>query len=191
MPCVSMKCAQVATARWNRLPMNWPPRCVCASERNLMTSPAATSTSSPCPRPSTAPGARTSSADQGQRSDRQRLKPGTSSSTNPRLPGLHEEVCVRSWKNSSGLKFNQDFFCGYSPERINPGDKQHASPTSSSHVRFDVDTADVIDALTRASSPPAPTRPADQGRRSAKVIENTSATSTLPWSTTSPSCSTS
>ena len=38
-------------------------------------------------------------------------------------PGVTEDVCVPELEKSSGLKFNQDFFCGYSPERINPGDK--------------------------------------------------------------------
>ncbi|MDC1176195.1 nucleotide sugar dehydrogenase [Candidatus Pelagibacter sp.] len=38
-------------------------------------------------------------------------------------PGVTEDVCVKELENSSGLKFNQDFFCGYSPERVNPGDK--------------------------------------------------------------------
>lgn len=40
-------------------------------------------------------------------------------------PGATEEVCVPILEAQSGLKYNQDFFCGYSPERINPGDKQH------------------------------------------------------------------
>ena len=40
-------------------------------------------------------------------------------------PGLTEEVCVPILEKKSGLKFNLDFFCGYSPERINPGDKVH------------------------------------------------------------------
>lgn len=40
-------------------------------------------------------------------------------------PGVTEEVCVPELENESGLKFNKDFFCGYSPERINPGDKEH------------------------------------------------------------------
>ena len=40
-------------------------------------------------------------------------------------PGVTEEVCVPELENSSGMKFNVDFFCGYSPERINPGDKEH------------------------------------------------------------------
>src|SRR5690606_34559391 len=40
-------------------------------------------------------------------------------------PGCTEEDCVPVLERSSGLKFNRDFFCGYSPERINPGDKEH------------------------------------------------------------------
>ena len=41
------------------------------------------------------------------------------------FPGCTEEVCVPILEETSGLKFNVDFFCGYSPERINPGDKEH------------------------------------------------------------------
>lgn len=44
-------------------------------------------------------------------------------------PGCTEEVCVPVLEQTSGLKFNVDFFCGYSPERINPGDKQHRVTT--------------------------------------------------------------
>jgi UDP-N-acetyl-D-galactosamine dehydrogenase len=40
-------------------------------------------------------------------------------------PGVTEDVCVPELEMVSGLKFNQDFYCGYSPERINPGDKEH------------------------------------------------------------------
>tara|TARA_B110000008_G_C16928846_1_gene547888 strand:- start:133 stop:1401 length:1269 start_codon:yes stop_codon:yes gene_type:complete len=40
-------------------------------------------------------------------------------------PGATEEVCVPILEKKSGLKFNNDFYCGYSPERINPGDKKH------------------------------------------------------------------
>ncbi len=40
-------------------------------------------------------------------------------------PGCTEEICVPIMEKLSGLKFNTDFFCGYSPERINPGDKEH------------------------------------------------------------------
>ena len=40
-------------------------------------------------------------------------------------PGCTEEVCVPILEKISGLKYNKDFYCGYSPERINPGDKKH------------------------------------------------------------------
>jgi len=43
-------------------------------------------------------------------------------------PGATEEVCVPILEKESGLAFNQDFYCGYSPERINPGDKTHRLP---------------------------------------------------------------
>ncbi|HRK53721.1 MAG TPA: nucleotide sugar dehydrogenase [Cyclobacteriaceae bacterium] len=45
------------------------------------------------------------------------------------FPGCTEEICVPILEKESGLKFNVDFFCGYSPERINPGDKQHRVTT--------------------------------------------------------------
>lgn len=44
-------------------------------------------------------------------------------------PGATEEVCVPTLEKFSGLKFNQDFYCGYSPERINPGDKVNTLTT--------------------------------------------------------------
>jgi len=44
-------------------------------------------------------------------------------------PGCTEEICVPVLEKMSGLVFNKDFFCGYSPERINPGDKVHRLPT--------------------------------------------------------------
>jgi UDP-N-acetyl-D-galactosamine dehydrogenase len=44
-------------------------------------------------------------------------------------PGCTEEDCVPILEKHSGLKFNKDFFCGYSPERINPGDKEHRLTT--------------------------------------------------------------
>jgi UDP-N-acetyl-D-galactosamine dehydrogenase len=44
-------------------------------------------------------------------------------------PGCTEEVCVPILERISGLTFNKDFYCGYSPERINPGDKQHRVTT--------------------------------------------------------------
>lgn len=44
-------------------------------------------------------------------------------------PGCTEEDCVPILEAVSGLQYNQDFYCGYSPERINPGDKEHRLPT--------------------------------------------------------------
>lgn len=44
-------------------------------------------------------------------------------------PGATEEVCVPILEEQSGLSFNKDFYCGYSPERINPGDKEHRITT--------------------------------------------------------------
>lgn len=44
-------------------------------------------------------------------------------------PGCTEEDCVPILERESGLRFNHDFYCGYSPERINPGDKEHRLPT--------------------------------------------------------------
>lgn len=44
-------------------------------------------------------------------------------------PGCTEEVCVPELEKASGLVFNKDFYCGYSPERINPGDKKHRIDT--------------------------------------------------------------
>ncbi len=63
-------------------------------------------------------------------------------------PGCTEEECVPVLEQFSGLKFNKDFFCGYSPERINPGDKEHTLTkilkiTSGSTP----ETAEIVDAL--------------------------------------------
>ncbi len=44
-------------------------------------------------------------------------------------PGATEEVCIPILEEVSGLRFNEDFFAGYSPERINPGDHEHRLPT--------------------------------------------------------------
>ena len=65
-------------------------------------------------------------------------------------PGCTEEDCVPILENTSGLKFNEDFFCGYSPERINPGDKEHTvdkikKVTSGSTAVV----ADIVDSLYR------------------------------------------
>ncbi|MGB0866873.1 MAG: Vi polysaccharide biosynthesis UDP-N-acetylglucosamine C-6 dehydrogenase TviB [Granulosicoccaceae bacterium] len=90
-------------------------------------------------------------------------------------PGATEEVCVPVLEEFSGLKYNEDFFCGYSPERINPGDKEHRvtnilKVTSGSTEEI----ANFVDALYR-SIIPAGTHKAASIRvaEAAKVIENT------------------
>jgi len=90
-------------------------------------------------------------------------------------PGATEEVCVPILENVSGLKFNQDFFAGYSPERINPGDKTHRlvnikKVTSGSTP----EAAEFVDRLYR-SIIVAGTHRASSIRvaEAAKVIENT------------------
>ncbi|MFN3919637.1 MAG: Vi polysaccharide biosynthesis UDP-N-acetylglucosamine C-6 dehydrogenase TviB [Methylohalobius sp.] len=90
-------------------------------------------------------------------------------------PGATEEVCVPILERESGLAFNRDFFVGYSPERINPGDKQHrltaiVKVTSGSTP----EAAEFIDQLYR-SIIPAGTHKASSIKvaEAAKVIENT------------------
>jgi UDP-N-acetyl-D-galactosamine dehydrogenase len=90
-------------------------------------------------------------------------------------PGATEEDCVPELERISGLKFNEDFFCGYSPERINPGDKSHKltqikKVTSGSTLR----AADAVDTLY-ASIITAGTYKATSIKvaEAAKVIENT------------------
>ncbi|HEV7464342.1 MAG TPA: nucleotide sugar dehydrogenase [Methyloceanibacter sp.] len=89
-------------------------------------------------------------------------------------PGATEEVCVPELEKASGLTFNRDFFAGYSPERINPGDKTHRLPdivkvTSGSTP----EAADLIDAVY-ARVITAGTHRASSIRvaEAAKVIEN-------------------
>jgi UDP-N-acetyl-D-galactosamine dehydrogenase len=90
-------------------------------------------------------------------------------------PGATEEVCVPVLERISGLRFNQDFYAGYSPERINPGDKEHRVTTimkvtsgSTPAVADEVDAmyADVITAGTHKAS-------SIKVAEAAKVIENT------------------
>ncbi|HET7267485.1 MAG TPA: nucleotide sugar dehydrogenase [Oleiagrimonas sp.] len=90
-------------------------------------------------------------------------------------PGATEEVCVSELERASGLRFNTDFTVGYSPERINPGDKQHRvqdipKVTSGSTP----ETAEFVDALygkiIRAGTHKAPSIKVAEA---AKVIENT------------------
>jgi UDP-N-acetyl-D-galactosamine dehydrogenase len=72
-------------------------------------------------------------------------------------PGATEEICVPVLERVSGLKFNADFFCGYSPERINPGDKERRLTSIPKITSGSTpETAQTVDALTAASSPPAP-----------------------------------
>ncbi len=90
-------------------------------------------------------------------------------------PGATEEVCVPIIENLSGLKFNQDFFAGYSPERINPGDKEHRVETILKVTSGSTpEAADFVDALY-ASVITAGTYKASSIRvaEAAKVIENT------------------
>ncbi|MCC5093736.1 MULTISPECIES: nucleotide sugar dehydrogenase [Xanthomonas] len=89
-------------------------------------------------------------------------------------PGTTEEVCVPLLEEASGLRFNADFFCGYSPERVNPGDRQRRlrdirKITSGSTP----DAADAVDALY-ASIITAGTWRAESIRvaEAAKVVEN-------------------
>jgi len=90
-------------------------------------------------------------------------------------PGATEEICVPILERISELAFNWDFFVGYSPERINPGDKAHRLTTIRKVTAGSTPkVADFIDALYR-SSIPAGTHKASSIRvaEAAKVIENT------------------
>ena len=65
-------------------------------------------------------------------------------------PGATEEVCVPVLESFSGLRFNQGFFCGYSPERINPGDKVNTLTTIKKITSGSTpEAADAVDALYR------------------------------------------
>ncbi len=90
-------------------------------------------------------------------------------------PGATEEDCVPVLERMSGLTFNTDFFCGYSPERINPGDKAHRLTTIRKVTAGSTpQTAETVDALY-ASIITAGTYKAESIRvaEAAKVIENT------------------
>ena len=90
-------------------------------------------------------------------------------------PGATEEFCVPILESESGLKMNEDFFVGYSPERINPGDKEHRLPsvlkvtsgsTEESAEFIDSVYASIISAGTHKTS-------SIKVAEAAKVIENT------------------
>ncbi|KIO77179.1 UDP-N-acetyl-D-galactosamine dehydrogenase [Pedobacter lusitanus] len=89
-------------------------------------------------------------------------------------PGVTEEECAPVLERASGLRFNEDFFCGYSPERINPGDKEHTLTkilkiTSGSTP----ETADRVDELYRTIITAGTYRaPSIKIAEAAKVIEN-------------------
>ena len=66
-------------------------------------------------------------------------------------PGCTEEICVPVLERVSGLKFNMDFFAGYSPERINPGDKEHRLTTIRKVTSGSTpEVADFVDSLYRS-----------------------------------------
>ncbi len=90
-------------------------------------------------------------------------------------PGATEEDCVPVLERMSGLSYNRDFFCGYSPERINPGDKEHRLPSIRKVTSGSTpEVADLVDRLY-ASIIAAGTYQAESIRvaEAAKVIENT------------------
>ena len=90
-------------------------------------------------------------------------------------PGATEEACIPVLERVSGLKFNQDFFAGYSPERINPGDKLHRvtnilKVTSGSTPKVADFVDEVYQLIVTAGTHKAPSIKVAEA---AKVIENT------------------
>jgi len=91
------------------------------------------------------------------------------------FPGATEEVCVPILESESGLKMNRDFYVGYSPERINPGDRAHRLPdivkvTSGSTPSAADFVDDLYGSIIRAGTHKASSIRVDEA---AKVIENT------------------
>ncbi len=89
-------------------------------------------------------------------------------------PGATEEECVPVLEKFSGMKFNQDFFCGYSPERINPGDKEHTvtkilKVTAGSTPEIGKKVNELYASIITAGTHLAPTIKVAEA---AKVIEN-------------------
>ena len=89
-------------------------------------------------------------------------------------PGVTEEQCVPVLEQISGLKFNEDFFAGYSPERINPGDKEHTvekilKVTSGSTIEIGLKVDALYKSVITAGTHLAPTIKVAEA---AKVIEN-------------------
>ncbi len=90
-------------------------------------------------------------------------------------PGCIEDKCVPELEKFSGLKFNKDFFCGYSPERMNPGDKEHTVSnikkiTSGSNPEIAVVVDDLYNEIVNVGTHKAPSIKVAEA---AKVIENT------------------
>jgi UDP-N-acetyl-D-galactosamine dehydrogenase len=90
-------------------------------------------------------------------------------------PGATEEVCVPILENQSGLIFNKDFYCGYSPERINPGDKEHRistikKVTSGSTLEIAIEIDELYKEIITAGTYMAKSIKIAEA---AKVIENT------------------
>jgi UDP-N-acetyl-D-galactosamine dehydrogenase len=90
-------------------------------------------------------------------------------------PGVTEEVCVPELEKESGMIFNKDFFCGYSPERINPGDKEHTVTkilkiTSGSNPKIADDVDELYKSIITAGTYKASSIKVAEA---AKVIENT------------------
>lgn len=89
-------------------------------------------------------------------------------------PGVTEEECIPVLERVSGLKFNVDFYAGYSPERINPGDKEHTvekilKVTSGSTPEIGIEVDNVYKSVITAGTHLAPTIKVAEA---AKVIEN-------------------
>ncbi|RYG52899.1 MAG: nucleotide sugar dehydrogenase, partial [Chitinophagaceae bacterium] len=89
-------------------------------------------------------------------------------------PGVTEDECIPVLEKASGLKFNQDFFAGYSPERINPGDKEHTvekilKVTSGSTAETGQKVNDLYKSVITAGTYLAPSIKVAEA---AKVIEN-------------------
>ncbi|MCD6533604.1 MAG: nucleotide sugar dehydrogenase, partial [Deltaproteobacteria bacterium] len=90
-------------------------------------------------------------------------------------PGATEEECVPVLEEVSGLRYNHDFFCGYSPERVNPGDKQHRVTSIKKVTSGSTpEVADLVDTLYNTIIT-AGTHKATSIKvaEAAKVIENT------------------
>ncbi|MCD5384396.1 MAG: Vi polysaccharide biosynthesis UDP-N-acetylglucosamine C-6 dehydrogenase TviB, partial [Candidatus Pacebacteria bacterium] len=89
-------------------------------------------------------------------------------------PGATEEECVPVLEKFSGMKFNEEFFCGYSPERINPGDKEHTvtkilKVTAGSTLEIGKKVDELYASIITAGTHLAPTIKVAEA---AKVIEN-------------------